>query len=86
VTPPRTIPPMEADERATLAAFLDWQRATLALKCEGLADDQLRERLDGSTGELYPERAWFPDPAHLTAAPGRDPARPARRPPATPPR
>ena len=202
MTEPRTIPPMAADERATLTAFLDWQRATLALKCEGLTDDQLRERavppsslsllgivrhmaeveknwfrpvlggepmatifapgmdwevafsdvltadvaeafrlwhaecdharklvtaapsldvrgfrhsgyvslrwvlthmieeyarhnghadllrerLDGSTGELYPERAWFPAPAHLTAAPGRDPARPARRPPAAPPR
>jgi uncharacterized damage-inducible protein DinB len=44
MTEPRTIPPMEADERTTLTAFLDWQRATLALKCEGLADDQLRER------------------------------------------
>ena len=44
MTPPRTIPPMEADERATLTAFLDRQRATLAVKCEGLTDDQLRER------------------------------------------
>ncbi len=44
MTEPRTIPPMEADERATLTAFLDWQRATLAVKCEGLTDDQLRER------------------------------------------
>ena len=44
MTEPRTIPPMEADERATLTAFLDWQRATLALKCEGLSGDQLRER------------------------------------------
>ena len=50
MTDPRPIPPMEADERTTLTAFLDWQRATLALKCEGLADDQLRERLDGSVG------------------------------------
>ena len=24
---------MEADERATLTAFLEWQRATLALAC-----------------------------------------------------
>jgi uncharacterized damage-inducible protein DinB len=44
MTSPRTVPPLEADERATLTAFLDWQRATLALKCEGLTDDQLRER------------------------------------------
>ncbi|PZR80016.1 MAG: Mini-circle protein [Candidatus Aeolococcus gillhamiae] len=36
--------PREADERATLTAFLDWQRATLMRKCEGLSDEQLRER------------------------------------------
>jgi hypothetical protein len=40
----RTLPPLEADERETLTAFLDAQRATLAIKCGGLADDQLRER------------------------------------------
>jgi uncharacterized damage-inducible protein DinB len=27
-----------------LGAWLDWHRATLAIKCEGLTDDQLRER------------------------------------------
>ena len=27
-----------------LDAWLDWHRATLAVKCEGLTDDQLRER------------------------------------------
>jgi uncharacterized damage-inducible protein DinB len=37
-------PPFEADERTTLTAFLDFLRDTLALKCEGLTDDQLRER------------------------------------------
>jgi hypothetical protein len=42
--PPRAIPPLEADERATLTAFLDFQRATLAVKCDGLTDDQLRQR------------------------------------------
>jgi len=41
---PRVDPPQEADERTTLTAFLDFNRETLALKCEGLADDQLRER------------------------------------------
>jgi hypothetical protein len=40
----RVYPPLEADERATLTAFLDYQRATLAFKCDGLTDDQLRER------------------------------------------
>jgi uncharacterized damage-inducible protein DinB len=42
-SPPRAIPPLEADERATLTAFLDFQRATLAVKCDGLTDDQLRQ-------------------------------------------
>jgi uncharacterized damage-inducible protein DinB len=40
----RPEPPQEGDERATLAGFLDWQRATLAWKCDGLTDSQLRER------------------------------------------
>lgn len=40
----RVDPPFEADERATLTAFLDYLRATLALKCDGLTDDQLRHR------------------------------------------
>ncbi|MEU9045343.1 DinB family protein [Kitasatospora sp. NPDC048343] len=41
---PRVDPPMAADEAATLTAFLDYHRSTLALKCEGLSDDQLRLR------------------------------------------
>ena len=40
----RTLPPSGTGERATLTAFLDFQRATLAVKCEGLTDAQLRER------------------------------------------
>jgi uncharacterized damage-inducible protein DinB len=43
-TPARIIPPFEEDERATLTAFLDFQRATLAVKCHGLTADQLRQR------------------------------------------
>jgi uncharacterized damage-inducible protein DinB len=43
VTPPaRTLPPPEAGERETLTAFLDFQRATLAVKCAGLTAEQLR--------------------------------------------
>ncbi|WP_330173157.1 DinB family protein [Streptomyces sp. NBC_01498] len=38
----RPIPPPHADERTTLEAWLDFHRATLALKCSGLTDDQLR--------------------------------------------
>jgi uncharacterized damage-inducible protein DinB len=44
MTVERIDPPEEAGERETLNAFLDWHRATLAGKCEGLSDDQLRER------------------------------------------
>jgi uncharacterized damage-inducible protein DinB len=36
--------PRTAGERLTLTAFLDWQRETLAWKCERLSDDQLRQR------------------------------------------
>ncbi|MGW4804159.1 DinB family protein [Kitasatospora sp. NPDC004272] len=40
----RTSPPFAADEAVMLGAWLDFHRATLALKCEGLAPEQLRER------------------------------------------
>jgi hypothetical protein len=40
----RTIPPFEAAERQMLTAFLDLQRATLAHKCDGLSDDELRQQ------------------------------------------
>jgi uncharacterized damage-inducible protein DinB len=40
----RTEPPHEADERATLTGFLEYQRETLAWKCSGLTADQLRHR------------------------------------------
>jgi len=36
--------PRVADERTTLSSFLDWQRATLAWKCEGLDGAHLRLR------------------------------------------
>jgi len=44
VTIERSIPSGTADERAMLTGFLDFQRATLATKCEGLTDAQLRQR------------------------------------------
>jgi uncharacterized damage-inducible protein DinB len=68
MTDERVDPPFEADERATLTAFLDFQRDTLALKCTGLTDDQLRERaVPPSTLSLLGlvrhmaevERNWF---------------------------
>nr|WP_090274028.1 DinB family protein [Mycolicibacterium komanii]CRL66928.1 hypothetical protein CPGR_00311 [Mycolicibacterium komanii] len=38
----RLTPPMNADERTTMEGWLDFYRATLAAKCEGLDDEQLR--------------------------------------------
>jgi len=43
-TDERPEPPLVGDERATLDGFLDFHRATLAWKCAGLSDEQLRER------------------------------------------
>jgi uncharacterized damage-inducible protein DinB len=43
MTVERVDPPFVADERSMLDAWLDFHRATLATKCEGLTDDQLRE-------------------------------------------
>ncbi|QNS02419.1 DinB family protein [Streptomyces xanthii] len=64
----RVGPPSFGDERETLRAFLDYQRATLAMKCEGLGDEELKERsMPPSTLTLLGlvrhmaevERAWF---------------------------
>jgi uncharacterized damage-inducible protein DinB len=65
---PRADPPTRADERATLAAFLRWQRDTLELKCSGLEGaDLARRSVDPSTLSLLGlvrhmaevERSWF---------------------------
>ena len=40
----RADPPYEAEERTMLVAWLEYHRATLEQKCEGLTDDQLRMR------------------------------------------
>jgi hypothetical protein len=59
---------MQAGERETLRAFLDFHRATLAMKCDGLNDDDLRRRsMPPSTLTLLSlvrhmaevERTWF---------------------------
>ncbi|GGQ64370.1 DinB family protein [Streptomyces asoensis] len=64
----RTGPPCFGSERAMLRAFLDYHRATLAMKCEGLSDEELRSRsMPPSTLSLLGlvrhmaevERAWF---------------------------
>jgi uncharacterized damage-inducible protein DinB len=64
----RIAPPLIADEREMLRAFLDYHRATLAMKCDGLTDDELRRRsMPPSTLTLLGlvrhmaevERTWF---------------------------
>jgi uncharacterized damage-inducible protein DinB len=68
VTTERIGPPLIADERSMLRAFLDYHRATLALKCDGLSDEELRTRsMPPSTLTLLGlvrhmaevERTWF---------------------------
>jgi uncharacterized damage-inducible protein DinB len=44
MTQSRTDPPFVAPEPEMLAAWLDFHRATLAIKCEGLSAEQLRAR------------------------------------------
>ena len=44
----RLEPQPAADERATLTGFLDYHRATLLGKVDGLTDDQLRRRIPTS--------------------------------------
>ncbi|MGK5638535.1 DinB family protein [Streptomyces sp. URMC 126] len=64
----RVPPPTTGDERETLRAYLDYHRATLARKCAGLTDEELRDRpMPPSTLSLLGlvrhlaevERAWF---------------------------
>lgn len=63
----RTDPPAQADELSTFSAFLDFQRATLLGKCEGLTDEQLRTTLAPSPLTLagllkhaaLDEDSWF---------------------------
>ncbi|MEU9092442.1 DinB family protein [Streptomyces sp. NPDC048428] len=38
----RPMPPLNADEHTNMAAWLDFYRATVAVKCEGLTDGQVR--------------------------------------------
>ena len=40
----RQDPPFVADERVMLDSWLEFHRATLLMKCEGLTDEQLRTR------------------------------------------
>src|SRR5712671_2926361 len=64
----RVEPPLVAQERAMLGAWLDSHRDTLAVKCRGLTGDQLRERAVPPSGlsllglvrhMAEGERQWF---------------------------
>ncbi|MFI7605961.1 DinB family protein [Micromonospora sp. NPDC049366] len=44
MTTERIDPPLIGGEREMLRAFLDYHRSTLALKCDGLSDDELRQQ------------------------------------------
>ncbi|MGW6917803.1 DinB family protein [Kitasatospora sp. NPDC054939] len=44
MTVERPAPPLTGSERETLRSYLDFHRATLAMKCEGLTEEQLRLR------------------------------------------
>lgn len=69
MTPDNRIgPPRFGSEREMLRAFLDYHRATLAMKCHGLTDEELRQQsMPPSTLSLLGvvrhmaevERAWF---------------------------
>jgi uncharacterized damage-inducible protein DinB len=64
----RPEPPHNGSERDTLGGFLDFLRATIRWKCEGLTDEQARRALlpselttvSGLVGHLtYVEHYWF---------------------------
>ncbi|SMQ19533.1 Protein of unknown function [Streptomyces sp. Ag82_O1-12] len=46
----RRAPSKVADDRASLTSFLGYQRATLAMKCQGLAGEQLKEKAVPTSG------------------------------------
>ena len=58
----RPLPPLNADERTTLESWLDFHRATLAMKCEGLDDEQAATasappcRCSRSSTSLWPSK------------------------------
>ncbi|MCC5575846.1 DinB family protein [Microtetraspora sp. AC03309] len=68
MTDNRVPPPFIGDERAMLNNWLEWHRGTLAVKCAGLSEEQLRERsTPPSTMSLlglvrhmaHVEQVWF---------------------------
>jgi uncharacterized damage-inducible protein DinB len=79
MTDNRIDPPFVADEGPMLHSWLDWHRETLAVKCAGLSQDQLRLRsAEPSTMSLLGlvrhmadvERSWFRNILNNENAPG----------------
>ena len=68
-SPDRTDPPQVSEDRDSLDAWVDYHRATLLMKCAGLAPEQLVERscppstlsLLGLVRHLTEVEAWFHD-------------------------
>ena len=68
-TPDRSSPPQISGERDSLDAWVDYHRATLLLKCAGLAPEQLTDRscppstlsLLGLVRHLTEVEGWFHD-------------------------
>ena len=75
----RPEPPVAGDEVATLLGFLDYQRATLAWKCDGLDETAMQARVGVSSMTLggllkhlaFVEDDWFSQVLH-----GREPRPP----------
>ncbi|MFD5467507.1 DinB family protein [Kitasatospora sp. NPDC127059] len=64
----RIHPSKVADDRVSLTSFLDYQRATLAMKCAGLTSEQLKQKAIPTSGltllglvrhAASVERSWF---------------------------
>jgi uncharacterized damage-inducible protein DinB len=75
----RPEPPIAADETTTLLGFLDYQRATLAWKCEGLDPAGMTAMVGVSTmtpGGLLKHMAYVEDHWFSRALYGHEPAAP----------
>jgi uncharacterized damage-inducible protein DinB len=71
----RPEPPLEGDDVTMLCAYLDYQRATLAWKCEGLDAEGLRATIGSSTltlGGLLKHMALVEDSWFTRRLHGRD--------------
>ncbi|TWD73469.1 uncharacterized protein DUF664 [Kribbella amoyensis] len=81
---PRRRPAGDADERAMLTGWLDYQRATVRLKCDGLSDEDARKAVLPSSPAMtvaglvshlrWVEHGWFE--VSFLGAPDRSPTSP----------